>query len=48
MGLAVANVNEGGDEATQVQQGVQFDSRLVRAKRCPRINRQTQVYRRGI
>ena len=48
MGLAVANVNEGGDEATQVQQGVQFDSRLVRAKRCPRINRQTQIYRRGI
>ena len=48
VGLAVANVNECGDGAAQVQQGVQFDSRLVRAKRCPRINRQAQVYRRGI
>ena len=46
--LAIADVNEGGDTATQVQQGVQFDSRLLRAKRCPRINRQAQVYRRGI
>ena len=46
--LAVADVNECGDGAAQVQQGVQFDSRLVRAKRCPRINRQAQVYRRGI
>ena len=48
VGLAVADVNECGDTAAQVQQGVQLDSRLVRAKRCPRINRQTQVYRRGI
>lgn len=48
VGLAVADVNERGDGAAQVQQGVQFDSRLVRAKRCPRINRQAQVYRRGI
>ena len=46
--LAVADVNECGDGAAQVQQGMQFDSRLVRAKRCPRINRQAQVYRRGI
>ena len=48
VGLAVADVNEGGDGAAQVQQGLQFYSRLVRAKRCPRINRQAQVYRRGI
>ena len=48
VGLAVADVNESGDGAAQVQQGVQFDSCLVRAKRCPRINRQAQVYRRGI
>ena len=48
VGLAVADVNECGDGAAQVQKGVQFDSRLVRAKRCPRINRQAQVYRRGI
>ncbi len=47
-GLAVADVNESGDGAAQIQQGVQFDSRLVRAKRGPRINRQAQVYRRGI
>ena len=46
--LAVADVNECGDGTAQVQQGVQFDSRLVRAKGCPRINRQAQVYRRGI
>ena len=46
--LAVADVNECGDGAAQVQKGVQFDSRLVRAKRCPRINRQAQIYRRGI
>ena len=48
VGLAVADVNEGWDGASQVQQGVQFDSRLVGAKRCPWINRQAQVYRRGI
>ena len=48
VGLAVADVNESGYGAAQVQQGVQFDSRLVRAKGCPRINRQAQVYRRGI
>ena len=48
VGLAVADVNESGYGAAQVQQGVQFDSRLVRAKRCPRINRKAQVYRRGI
>ena len=48
VGLAVADVNESGDGAAQVQQGVQFDSRLVRAKRCPRIHRQAKVYRRGI
>ena len=48
VGLAVADMNESGDGAAQVQQGVQFDSRFVRAKRCPWINRQAQVYRRGI
>ena len=36
--LAVADVNECGDGAAQVQQGVQFDSRFVGSKRCPRIN----------
>ena len=46
--LAVADVNECGDGAAQVQKGVQFDSRLVGAKRCPWINRQAQVYRRSV
>ena len=46
--LAVADVNECGDGAAQVQQGVQFDSRLVGSKRCPWINRQAQVYRRSV
>jgi len=46
--LAVADVNECGDGAAQVQKGVQFDSRFVGSKRCPWINRQAQVYRRGI
>ena len=32
----------------QVQRGVQFVCRLVRAKRCLRINRQAKFYRRGI
>jgi len=46
--LAVADVNECGDAAAQVQQGVQFDSRFVRSKRRPGINRKAQVYRRGV
>jgi len=46
--LAVADVNECGDGAAQVQKGVQFDSRFLGSKRCPWINRQAQVYRRGI
>jgi len=48
VGLAVADVDECGDGAAQVQQGVQFDSRFVRSKRCPWINRQAQVYRRSV
>lgn len=48
VGLDVADMNESGYGAAQIQKGVQFDSRLVRAKRGPRINRQAQVYRRGI
>lgn len=37
--LALADVNKSGDGAEQVQQGVHFDGRLVRAKRCPRMHR---------
>ena len=47
VGLAVADVNECGDGAAQVQQGVQLDSRFVRLKRCPGINRKAQVYRQA-
>jgi len=46
--LAVADVNECGDGAAQVQQGVQFDSRFVRSKRRPGINRKAQVYRYSV
>ena len=46
--LAVADVNECGDGAAQVQQGVQFDGRFVRSKRRPGINRKAQVYRRSV
>ena len=48
VGLAVADVNECGDGAAQVQQGVQFDGRFVRSKRRPGINRKAQVYRRSV
>ena len=48
VGLAVGDVNEAGDVAPQVQQRVQFDSRLGRAKRCPGKHRQTQVYGAGV
>ena len=46
--LAVADVDECGDGAAQIQQGVQFDRRFVRSKGCPGINRQAQVYRCGV
>jgi hypothetical protein len=46
--LAVAYVNECGYGAAQIEQGVQFDSCLVRPKRRPRVDRQTQIDRRGI
>ena len=48
VGLAVADMNECGDGAAQIQQGVQFDRRFVRSKGCPGINRQAQVYRCGV
>ena len=46
--LAVADVNEAGDVASQVQQRVQLDGRLGRAKRCPGKHRQTQVDGAGV
>ena len=41
--LAVADVNEGGDRPTQVQQRVHLHRRLGRTKRCPIEQTQTQV-----
>jgi len=35
-------------DVQQVQKGVQFDSRFVRSKGCPGINRKAQVYRRSV
>ena len=43
--LAVADMDEGGDIAPQVQERVQLDRRFGRAKRCPIEQGQTQVYR---
>ena len=48
VGLAVADVNECGYGAAQVQQGVRLGSRFVRSKRCPGINRKAQIYRRSV
>ncbi len=41
--LAICEVNESGNRAPQIQQRVQLDSSLGRAKRCPRKHRQTQI-----
>ena len=46
--LAVGDVNETGDVASQVQQRVQLDGRLGRAKRRPGKHRQTQVDGAGV
>jgi hypothetical protein len=46
--LAIGDVNESGNRASQVQQGVQLDGRLVCSKRRPRVNRQTQIDRSGV
>ncbi len=48
VGLAVCDVNEAGDAAMQVQQGVQLDGGLGGAKRCPRMQGQTQVDGAGV
>ncbi len=46
--LAIGNVYETGDIASQVQQGVQLDGRLGRTKRCPGNHRQAQVDGAGV
>jgi len=46
--LAIADVNEARDAAAQVQQRMQLDGRLGRAKRCPTKQTQAQVNRAGI
>ena len=48
MRLAVGDVDEAGNGATQVEQRVQLDGCLGTAKRSPRINRQTQVDGGGV
>ncbi len=48
VGLAVRDVNEGRNVPAQVEQRMQLDRCLGRAKRSPWKKRQTQVYGRGI
>ena len=46
--LAVGDVDEGGDAAAQVQQRVQLDGGLGRAKRRPREQGQAQIDGGGV
>ena len=46
--LAVADVNEAGNGAPQIEQRVQLDRRLGRAKRCPIEQTQAQVDGAGV
>jgi hypothetical protein len=46
--LAIADVQKRWDVAAEVQEGVQLDGRLGRAKRGPRKHRQAQVDGAGI
>jgi hypothetical protein len=46
--LAIADVDEGRDGTTQVEQRVQLDGRLGGPKRCPGEQRQAQIDGRGI
>jgi len=46
--LAIADVDEAGDVAAQVEQRMQLDRRLGRTKRSPRKYRQTQIDSGGI
>src|ERR1017187_1172035 len=46
--FAIADVDEGGNVAAQIQQRVQFDGRLSRAERRPRKYRQAQINGRGV
>ena len=43
VGLAVGDVNEARDRAVKIEQRMQPNGRLGGAKRCPRIQRQTQI-----
>jgi hypothetical protein len=46
--LAIADVDERGDGATQVQQRVQLDGRFGRSKRCPGEQAQAQIDGAGV
>ncbi len=48
MHLAVADVDEGGNMAAQVEQRMHLDGSLGGAEACPRKDAQAQVDRRGI
>ena len=48
VGLAVGDVNEAGDVASEVQQGMKLDGGLARAKWSPGKHRQAQVDSAGI
>ncbi len=48
VGLAVGDVNEAGDRASQIEQRVQFDCPFGGSKRRSRIHRQTQLDRCGV
>src|ERR1700730_5694919 len=42
--LAIADEDERGNVATQIEQGVHFHRRLGRSKRCPGKRREAQIY----
>jgi len=46
--FSVADMDKTGNVAPQVEQRMQFDRSLGRAKRRPRKHRQTQIYRGGV
>ena len=46
--LAITDVNEGGDVATQIEQRMQLDGCFGRTEHGPRGNRQTQIDGGGV
>ena len=48
VGLAIGDVNEAGNVPSQIEQGMQLDGGLGRAKWCPRKHRQTEIDGAGV